>query len=389
MDVFGRTRARSRDRAHGGVSGVLWYADFSALAAGGTTTLPDGLAFTRASDGHTVQTAEATVALVTAGNDVARIGRRAAADPLALVLEEARTNLLKSSRAHGSTGWTTGGTTASTPDAGNGPDGSAVADRSSVAGGAFGPYQAVTVSDTAAYTCSLWLRATSGTSTYQMFGTATAFGFATGTATTTYRRVAATLTAGGTSLVYEPNDGRDLTGSGGIVDAARDVLIDLHQVEAGAFATEAIVTTAAAATRAGERLRITATVIVAGRLALEIDCQPKGARADYAAAARVWTRGTDYAEIEPTTGVLTVSIGGVTNTTSALTWSANDHVQLYVAAGGARPTTVSYRVNNGATITPTVTGSALGALSAGDVDVLSDGTSSQLSCWLRAVRAWR
>jgi hypothetical protein len=114
---------------------------------------------------------------------------------------------------------------------------------------------------------------------------------------------------------------------------------------------------------------------------MAVSFRPKSLIADADGTQRLWTSGADYAELA-TTGVLTVSIGGVTNTTAAFSWAQYDSVRIFVAAGGGIASVVSYTVNAGAAVHPAVTGSALGTVStAGALDIGCSTTTLQLAGW--------
>lgn len=363
----------------------LWTVDFASFAAGNYAALPMGLALARASDGHSVQTGPNTVALIGAGNNLARLGRRGSTDPMALVFEHASTNIT-ALRAMSGGAWLDGNATQGADVVG--PDGATLAHAFSATNAQFSDFhtQGASLVNAATYTGSIWTRAsTAGVKDtcgfWIQLGTATAN--ASGTLTETWERRQCTQTANGTAHQVVPVDGRAV---GGLSAAARDAYVDFCQLEAGKICTEWVPT----GTRAGERLYTTYPSVSQGKLRLELDLQPKGARADYASAIRVWTLGSDYAEINPTTGVMTISIGGETNTTAAMNWAANDRVRLWIASGGGAASVVSYKVNNGATASPAITGDPLGNLTAlGTPDLLCNGTSNQFTAWVRSVSALR
>lgn len=152
--------------------------------------------------------------------------------------------------------------------------------------------------------------------------------------------------------------------------AAFDVATDLYQFEAGNYPTEAISTTGATATRAGEVLSVTSGsgLLDGGRLSLEFSLQPKGSRSSYPTwGESLWTVDSgNWAAIDPSSGTLWIYIGGVYNTAAfspPLTWAEFDTLEIYVAAGGGSPTQVEYRINHGSPSTATITGSPLGSLS--------------------------
>lgn len=375
-----RALARSTAVVHSGSVDTLLSVDFTTLAAGALVSLPSGLLLTRAS-AATVQTGTSTVVIAGITTDVARVGRRLDAEALGLVFEESRLNSASDGRVITAASWT-GPNCTSTNNAGNGPDGSALADRVQTTSGGYSGQINQTGLTVGTWTASFWQKRYSGTgnatSGYRYSLSPQAI-----TINETWQRYSRQNAAAAQSFnpvaTYAP------------VSVAGDCLVDLMQLEEGKWPSEAIVTAGATATRQGERLYLPAasSVVTAGRLGLELRCRPKGARADYGAAIRLWTSGSDYAEVAVATGVVTVSIGGVTNTTDAITWSQYDTLDLWIAAGGGLATVVKYRVNGGAVSTLTITGSALGNVStAGALDLLCNGTSNQLSCWLEKIRCY-
>jgi hypothetical protein len=190
-----------------------------------------------------------------------------------------------------------------------------------------------------------------------------------------------------------PVDGQNQIPVGGIAAGARDVICDLHSMEAGKFATEVIVTGGAGGSRSGERLTrsIPTDSVDNGRVSIYAEIQPKGARSAYGSPIRLWTiDANNYCEINPTTGVITTSVAGVTNTTDPVTWNALDTVEIFVATGASVATRASYRVNGGSETVLSITGSALAAVSAPSAfDWLCNGTASQFTSWARKLEAYK
>jgi hypothetical protein len=388
MAPVGRTRARDRSRGKGGGSSPYLAAiDFTTLAAGAVSSLPGGLSFSRASSA-TVQTGTSTVVTSGIGVDVARAGRAADADAIGFVIEPTRTN--SAPHRDQATGWTTAGATA--PQAGTnvGPDGTNIAKRWVIGSGAFGYYTVALPSTGVTYTASAWSKSVAaGLQQIAAYVNADASPPANrvgknSAANTSFARLVTAASpshaggAGGMVL----SDGRDLSAVGGTTAGARDHIVDMPQIEAGKWAGEYIPTAGASATRAGERLYLAtgSAVVSAGRLSLHFRAQLKHTPANADSAMRLWTDHADattYVEIA-TSGVMTVSVGGNTNTTAALAWAANDIVDIFVAAGGGIATVVRYRVNGGATSSPAVAGSALGTIApSGAINLLCDASAAK------------
>jgi hypothetical protein len=379
---------------------ALFALDGTSYTAGNITT-PTGLTFSRASSA-TVQTSDQTVQTASIGVDVLRVGQYGATSASrGIVIEESRTNIAP--HRDQLTNWTTTGATATRTAGQASPDGTSNAVRWQAASGAFSYYVQTQQLPATRWTCTQWtVRGSVGASGQMLAfvnGTPAANkALANTTLGAAWQRISATPNdaslggAGGSGGGIVLADGRDQSAVGGVVAGARDAIVDLPQCEAGVFATEAIVTSGASATRAGERLAITtgSSVVSHGRLSLELSVIPKGARSEYGSTIQLWyVDANNQASIDPTTGVMTVKIGGVSNTTAAITWSARDTVDIWIEAGGSLGTVVAYRINAGATSYPAVTGVALGALTiAGALDTLCQGTANQLSCWLRALNAY-
>jgi len=317
--------------------------------------------------------------------------------PVGLVLEETRTNSVPASHSipSGTTlGWTAGTGTTTVGQAA--PDGSTAAVSIVCTSAQYGSYNsgAASVTSGLTYTVSQWTKAVSvgANDTYGSWTQSPLTNFITGTATANWLRYAfSPLAATGTANVqYVPNDGRAATP--GLSAANRSMYIDMPQVELGKWPSEAIITAASAtATRSPERLYypVAANLITNGRLAISISLRPKSTAANFTATSRVWTSGSDYCEIA-SNGVMTISVGGVTNTTAAIVWAQYDSLDLYIATGGNVATTVAYRVNGGAKTSPAVAGATLGNISvASTLDVLCNGTASQFSAWVTNVSVWK
>lgn len=371
-----RSRARMRPPSRSASVALVTY-DFSSLSAG-AAALPVDLSLTRAS-AATVQTGTSTVVTSGIGVDQARAGRRLDADPLALVIEEARTNTLLNSR--NTPLWAGGGsgTTETRPD-GTAPDGSSTT-ATRTQGTGFGRYTQFAAETGPIYTGSFWQQQGAGgaASARRQFGTANV-DYTTAVA---WSRVVTTYTTVGAIFFLTPINS---------LPAGQDVRHDLHQVELGQFATEAIVTTSGTATRAGERLTCSSDLRDAGRVSLAITLQPKGASTQYASDMTLWyLDASNNAVINTSDRKVKITVGGVAYTAAvAMSWSANDVLDIYVAAGGSIASEASYRVNAGAKTTlSTGTPTTFGALGAGSLDLLCAGTSNQFTAWVRSITAYR
>lgn len=363
--------------------------DFTALSAG-ACTLPTGLSFSRASSGYSVQTGTST--LVASGgitsNDAPRCGRRLDADAIGLVLEEARTNTALDS--NNLAGWTLfnstrGGSTTTAPDGGTTPGTADILFGSAANSDGVTRFPVANYLTTDSVTLSCWWKLAVGSTGPNLDDPSGSIGGFPMGASAAWTRTAATDSIASTSRGIYVRNTAQISGLRGWLAYA--------QVELGKFVTEVIPNSGASTTRAGERLfaASAASYVASGRLGFEVWLRPKAAPANYPAAIRLWTRGTDYAEIS-TAGALTISIGGSTNTTAAASfaWAAYDTVQIFISAGGSSASVVSYRVNGGSVVHPTVTGSALGSVSAGGaLDILCSNTSSQLSAWMTRLAFWK
>lgn len=387
------------DLAHYGArrSGRLWVADFTALPAGACSALPAMLLHTRGS-GATVQTGTSSV-VVGLGTDVAGIGRALDADALGLVLEESRTNAVPFARDTTGAGWSAGSSTTETT-AQTGPDGAAAATRSQVLSGGFSRFCAVGSRPAGSYAVSLWVSRPAGSAASQwstVYNAATAWERAEApTVGAAWQRRSLVLANPATNAIgIVPTDARASTGYGGVAAAAQDLTHDLHQIEAGSFATEAIVTSGAAATRAGARLWHPYSAIVAdrGRIGLELTLQPKGATTDYSADPYLWrASANNYATISKADGKVTIVIAGSSYTTaSGFTWAAGDSVDLWIEAGGrAMQSVVKMRKNGGAVTVLGTSPSPQAALPVnGTLDILQNGSAAAvLSCRARKLATY-
>lgn len=333
--------------------GVLWDVRFDLLPLSTSANAAElrgalaamGLTLTRAS-AATVQTSPSTIVTSGIGVDDPRVGD--AGYGRGLVIEESRTNLLAQSRDVSDTGTYAGAGAGVTYSVGytNGPDAQAAADRVQLATPAtdFSRYWVSSASPTAGkWTASRWDRAPTGTPTgtqmrfYQSGGGETA---ARGNAalSNVWGRRAVTITAVGTNvLILIPEDSRDLTAFGGIAAGARDSVIDLSQVEYGAFATSAIITTGAPATRAGDKLSVDpARLVSSGRFGIELALLPGGGQSDYAGNRLLCQLSTaDYVYYDPSARRISIaSAGGSYTAPTQLTFAAGQPISVFVESGG-------------------------------------------------------
>lgn len=163
---------------------------------------------------------------------------------------------------------------------------------------------------------------------------------------------------------------------GGPAAGARDFIGDFCQFENSKYVTSAMIGGA----RAACRLQKPASAAVSkGRIELYRKCYPLGALSQYPSNPRIFTFGTFYAEINASTGVITVTDGSTTVATSAISFNALDTVEITVKAGGFSATVVTVVVNGTTTLNLT-TGAPLSIMpSTGSIDVGSNGTSQTFS----------
>ncbi|MDP3275117.1 MAG: hypothetical protein Q8Q09_07960, partial [Deltaproteobacteria bacterium] len=134
----------------------------------------------------------------------------------------------------------------------------------------------------------------------------------------------------------------------------------------------------------------TALWIDQGRLSIELRVQPKGGWQDYG-TVRLWTLdASHFAELNAVTGVITVTINGVSNTSNpSPIWTRLDTLHLYIAAGGGLPTQIAWMGNNGATWQAVITGSTLGTVPTLTPTLLGKDQAQQWSSYVQQVTAWR
>jgi hypothetical protein len=187
-----------------------------------------------------------------------------------------------------------------------------------------------------------------------------------------------------TGYYWIPNDGRDYHTVGGIAAEALDAYYDAHQLEAGLYPSPFILTTSAAVTRAGQKLTTpnATTVTSSGKVSIYVELEIPSTFANADSAMRIWSDPNDattYVELA-TNGTLTVSVGGATNTCSITGDSAGALFKLWVKAGGSAATVVEYKFGAGSVVTPSITGSALGAIApSGVLEVACSSTTKQLA----------
>jgi hypothetical protein len=375
--------------------GALFDWDFTQQSPG-ALVLPAGLTFARASSGHTVQTGTST--LTTTGitsDNVARVGKLADAHSYGIFIEPARTNSCRYSRSmnlapgalSGSVTYTTGRTS---------PDGTTNAIRGQIGSGAYANYDTVpspgTFASNTRMTLSAWVKQGSGSGAYQ-FNAAhagTTGAAAGGTAGANWSRVASAsfVYPSGTACYPVGWDGRantTIASSAG----ARDCEIDFVQIEAGGYATSAIITSGGStATRAAERLTInsavTSPVVRQGRLGCYLRFRAIAGLTSMSSSAEgnlLFGVGTTCSVwISASSRYIYMDAGGAQysqTANSVINWSAGDLVEVQLELGNGK-SKFRWRINGGATNTASFTtqDDTLGAVSlASGLDVLSSGTN--------------
>lgn len=364
----------------GAVSGTKTlsvYADFTALAAGAVTTLPGGLLLSRASSA-TVQTGTSTVVTTGITTDIGRAGRYLTTDPVGLVIEPTRTNNVKDCRDTSTANWSAGTVTETRPF-GTAPDGNATTgtrtNTSTI--GQFSRY--VTVADNVAgvFAFSMWVtgNGSSQSAKWQPGTVLTAY-----TAGNAWQRQTASFTEVTGTYFLTPQQG-----------TVCDIVHDLHQIETGGYPSEVIITGNATATRAPERLYTAglSRMLVSARLVLAVRLRPKATAANYAtdnATVTLWyVDASNNVSFAAATRVLTITIGGVTNTCTLAAWALQDTVRIQVSVGGSVASVVWQKINAGAAVSLTITGSALGSLSGSSIDLFCKGTAQQFGAHVEEV----
>ena len=196
-----------------------------------------------------------------------------------------------------------------------------------------------------------------------------------------WERLAITATATSTSAMA-PVDGRDWTASGGLGPAARTAYVDFAQRESLPFATEWF----PSGTRPARYLTMGAAYISpfisGGQLGMELVYAPRGAVGYTGTAYLWWMDASNYVALNCATGVITVRVGGVNNTTSPVAWGALEELRFFVQFGGGLPTAVSLMRTGGAVTKCTITGSPLGTVTAANANILSDNANGHVYGWL-------
>lgn len=375
---------------------VLDFRSSSAFGFAVDTVVPAGCAYTRAASPGTVQTGTSGLYDLSIFSAIANLlvwGRASDAWEVGLVLEEARTNLVANASNYAAGTWaTTGSITRTTGQ--TGPTGGALATRLECAAGT--NFQSATAAGLGAVntqTGTTWVRPHLGTAPADVGLLTTGGTPAIGSsivqgADASWRRLSSsgTPTGVGAFLVYPIFSSAAVPVLG---IAAHDWDCYGTQIETGAFPTEFIPTSGGTATRAATFLRVLSAVVApklsTGRLSLELKLRAKGARTEYSGTRSLWyVDANNQAAFVASTGVLTVTVAGATNTCTLPSWARYDLVEISVQCGGSLATVVKYRLNSGAVTSLAITGTALGTHATGDVYLFSTNAGQHLSCWAYA-----
>ncbi len=383
--TFGRTRSRDRSRGNSSAH-VPLVLDFRTSALSFGTTAPAGCGYTRAACVSSVQHGTSQVFDLSAFSATAGLlvrGRALDAWDFGIQLEEARTNRVPDFADYSAASWTVSGTVTRTSGQ-TGPTGTASATRLEIAAASF-IYRSST-SLAGDHTCSQWMRPTTPPADVGLLsgGSNTVRDelLAAPAAWKRYVAVGVTPTAG--TINSFGGDARANYVSFGA--GARDWTAYGHQIESGGFPTSLIPTSGAIATRNATFLRaLSATVtpkLATGRLSIELSFRAMGARTEYSGTRTLWyVDANNQAAFVASTGVLTVTVAGATNTCTLPAWARYDLVEISVQCGGGVATVVKYRLNSGAVTSLVITGTALGTHATGDVYLFSTNAGQHLSCW--------
>lgn len=363
-----------------------------------------GVTLTRSS-AATVQTSASTVVTAGIGVDDPRVGN-AGYGP-GLVVEESRVNYDPYGRG-ASWGGSAGSFATQTYPYGVGPDGNALSWRHQVASGGFSRYMSASTSVLSPpYTSSLWLRSPDGGGAlvnqidyWDVSGHRVA-----APTTEAWARYSRSLLSGANSGgLLAPSDGRDWLATGGIAAGARDVVSDMHQFEAGKFATEFIPTGGgASATRGADSLSLDTwnRLVRGGRIAMEWIFIPKASAAN--ASNSMWLLGDmegsgAFSLWIAFTVANTISFkyrsGGTPTSIAAAvpTWNPGDSVRVFAEFGNGT-TYAAISINGGAKtvigLAATVFDAILpGSFSNPNPRLMNYQNTAHMNCWLQRIRAF-
>ena len=380
-------RLQSRKKAPSGAPMA-----FSGLAPGASASVPN-LSLSRAC-AATVQTGASTLAHALSGEF--RVGRESDSDPLALLIEGARTNFVTKSR---SVHTMAAGGAGSSADFAAGPDGSVLADRQNIA--TDGQSNQETLSGTLNgdfFVASEFVASTSGTAQHAQlvyYDGGAAISHASDAGVTSWRRLhtpAKTQALGGATVIC--SDSRNHVPNGGVNPPAADLLIDFVQCEKGKYPTSPIVTSGAAVSRLPDALTIVDAkrFISGGKLRLTLVFRPLCTLAElvYDTALPcplfVASDGSAQAWVNPSTRLLTLYAGGKSSCFVLPTWARSSRVELAIQAGGGAAPIARIRIDGGAVSELARSGfDGSSTASVASADLLSFSGAHPFPCWLESI----
>jgi len=378
-DPFSRNVANARasvfpqSAAPSGVMVYLVGGDFSGDAVGVATTV-HGFTVTRSKSLNAKVTAydeSAGTVVYDLADNTLRIAKTLAGTKGALV-EPARTNLVMTgARLFTGGSWTSAGTTR-TADVTSGPDGNSVADRltttSTINGAVYNLNNTATAGRN--YAGSVWHKSVSG-SVQTQFGfvrnATNQYAVSSLSPTAWTRSKLVTNTTVGTSVQFVVVDARNRSTSGGLTAANRDVYVDFGQVEEGNFTTSPVFTGSQVESRDADKLTVATSSIRTPLGYVKFYCKFEAPAAiasmpepGASSSLYMWAAGPNYAvRIDTSTGLVyatgyCVAVGNfrTVNSTTGVSFSAGDTVELWVVIGNDKAPVIKFRVNGGAVTTP-------------------------------------